>query len=326
MDIRGSLAILSPKQIVWVLVLIAVIIVSNLPPLIDPVTAVSLNATRKILGQAPDCPWSRTVSMYWDLADLRRRSTVRVQVLDRDDEFGIVQLAHPGVRRRFWIREQGLLMTGPTLLSYLVGEQQWIIAETPQARIKQGDIVIDAGAHVGVFSDRALREGASKVVAFEPDPIQIECLRRNFASEIEAGKFVLVDKAVWNDVRTITLRVGENNSGMSSLVHARTGAEVEVETTTIDIVVDELRLPRVDVLKLDIEGAEREALAGAAATLKRSRPRLLIDANHRPDDPTVLPRILRDVHADYKVHNGPCLMGDGVEDEPRFTMSYLFIE
>ena len=105
----------------------------------------------------------------------------------------------------------------------------------------------------------------------------------------------------------------------------RKGPEVEVETTTIDQLVDELRLPRVDVLKLDIEGAERDALKGARSTLERFRPRLLIDANHLPDDPTVLPRILRDVHADYSLHTGPCLMVN-YSGNPELTPSYLFSE
>ncbi len=65
-------------------------------------------------------------------------------------------------------------------------------------------------------------------------------MRRNFAPKIETGKFVLVNKGVWSDIRKITLRVGFDNSGMSSLVKARKGSEVEVETTTIDALVDEL--------------------------------------------------------------------------------------
>ncbi len=228
--------------------------------------------------------------------------------MDRDEEFGIIQLSHPAVERKFWIREQGLQMDGPALLNYVVSEQQWILQETPGARVKEGDIVVDCGAHVGSFSDRAFREGAAKVVAFEPDPIQIECLRRNFAPEIASGKFVLIEKAVWKDVGTIKFHIGAQNSGTSSVVALQGSSEVEVETTTIDNIVAELGLPRVDVLKLDIEGAEREALAGARSTLEKFRPRLLMDANHRPDDPIALPRIVREIHADYKTQIGPCLI------------------
>ena len=305
--------------------MVAVLLVANFHVVLEPVTVITVSAFRKLAGEGADCSWPRTLTTYWDVALFERLRAAEARVLDRDEEFGIVLLEHPAVDRRFWIREQGGQMDGPALLSYLIGEQQWIIEETPEARLKPGDIVVDCGAHVGAFSDRAFREGASKVIAFEPDPIQIQCLRRNFAPEIEAGKFVLIEKAVWSDIGTTTFRIGAGNSGAGSVVEQPADSTVEVETTTIDRVVRELRLPRVDLVKMDIEGAEREALKGARATLETYRPRLLIDANHVADDLTVLPRILRDVHHDYDVHNGPCMMGDN-SGNPRLLTSYLFFE
>ena len=46
---------------------------------------------------------------------------------------------------------------------------------------------------------------------------------------------------------------------------------------------------KVDFIKMDIEGAERDALKGAAQTLKTYKPRLMLDMYHRPDDAVVLP-------------------------------------
>ena len=196
MNIRPWLDTLSPKEIRWTLVVVAVLLAANFHAVLEPVAAVTISVGRKLAGQAADCSWPRTLTTYWDIARFQQLRAVEARVVDHDDEFGIVLLDHPAVDRRFWIREQGAQMSGPALLSYLIGEQQWIIGATPQAQLKQGDIVVDCGAHVGVFSDRAFREGASQVIAFEPDPIQIQCLRRNFAPEIESGKFVLIEKAV----------------------------------------------------------------------------------------------------------------------------------
>ena len=270
MNIRPWLETLSPKEIRWTLIVVAILLLANFQVVLDPVAAITISVVRKLADQSADCSWPRTFTTYWDVALFERLRAAEPRVLDRDEELGIVLLAHPDVDRRFWIREQGGQMDGPALLSYLIGEQQWIIEETPEARLKPGDIVVDCGAHVGAFSDRAFREGASKVIAFEPDPIQIQCLRRNFVPEIEAGKFVLIEKAVWSDIGTTTFRIGAGNSGAGSVVEQPTGSTVEVETTTIDRVVRELRLPRVDVIKMDIEGAEREALKGAPA--QRSKP------------------------------------------------------
>ena len=157
---------LSPKQIRWALILVAVLLVANLQVVLEPVTFVSAMAMKKIRGEGADCPWPRVITLYWDISDFLRLRAVEARVLDRDEEFGIVLVAHPAVERQFWIREQGQHMDGPTLLSFLIGEQQWIVRETPEARLKEGDIVVDCGAHVGAFSDRAFQEGAAKVVAF----------------------------------------------------------------------------------------------------------------------------------------------------------------
>ena len=325
MNIRRWLETLSPKEIRWALIVVAILLLANFQVVLEPVAAITISVVRKLAGQSADCSWPRTLTTYWDVALFEQLKTPKPRMLDRDDEFRIVLLEHPAVDRRFWIREHGGQMGGSELLSYLIGEQQWIIEETPAAQLRQGDIVVDCGAHVGAFSDRAFREGASKVIAFEPDPIQIQCLRRNFAPEIEAGEFVLIEKAVWSDVGTTTFHIGAGNSGAGSVVEQPADSTLEVEMTSIDRVVSELRLPRVDVIKMDIEGAEREALKGARSTLETYRPRLLIDANHVADDVTVLPRMLRDVYPDYDVHNGPCMMGVNAGNS-RLLTSYLFFE
>jgi hypothetical protein len=62
----------------------------------------------------------------------------------------------------------------------------------------------------------------------------------------------------------------------------------------------------VDFIKLDIEGAEREALKGGMETLRQFRPRLMLEMYHRPDDRQVLPIVVRQAHADYGIICGPC--------------------
>jgi len=70
--------------------------------------------------------------------------------------------------------------------------------------------------------------------------------------------------------------------------------------------VSELKLERVDFIKMDIEGAERRALAGAYSTLKKYRPRLAIAAYHLPDDPEIIPRVVNSTWSGYRMGCGPC--------------------
>jgi hypothetical protein len=66
-------------------------------------------------------------------------------------------------------------------------------------------------------------------------------------------------------------------------------------------------LARLEIIKMDIEGAERQALAGAQETLKRLRPRLEICVYHLPDDRQVIPAMLRT----YRARPGNCIIRQG---------------
>lgn len=70
------------------------------------------------------------------------------------------------------------------------------------------------------------------------------------------------------------------------------------------LTVDDLGLDRVDRLKLDVEGAEPQALRGAARTLARDRPRLAVAAYHRDDDLAVLPPLIHGLEPSYRFRLG----------------------
>jgi len=261
----------------------------------------------KLRGRAPDCPWPRVISIYPDTfrqAHLAARALPTLAIRQSEEALDIQLIASPA--RPFWIKRRGANMDGQQLLAYLLSEHDRMAEDKATYPVQKGDVVLDCGAHVGVFTNKALQLGAGKVIAIEPDPVNVECFRRNFAAEIAAGRVVVVPQGVWSAPKTITLFFGLGNSGMNSMV-ARPGAgSIEVPVTTIDNIVQTLILPRVDYIKMDIEGAEREALAGAMETLKKFRPRLMLDSYHRPDDMQVLPVILRRAHPDYNLSCGPC--------------------
>ncbi len=73
-----------------------------------------------------------------------------------------------------------------------------------------------------------------------------------------------------------------------------------VPLTTIDRLVEELKLERVDFIKMDVEGAEQRALRGGQATLARFHPRLEISVNHLPEDPIMVPRVIREAWPGYR--------------------------
>ena len=276
----------------------------------------------KLRGNAPDCPWGQVLTMHHKasrLVDLQEAASSTVSVTRYDEALDIELVSSP--QRPFWIKRRGQTRGGKDLLAYLLSEHEWTGETNPDGLVRKGDVVLDCGAHVGVFTHKALRLGARKVVAIEPDPVHIECLRRNFADEIAAGRVIVVPKGVWSSESTMKLFLGTANSGMNSLVFRHRGGTVEVPVTMIDTLVRDLQLARVDYIKMDIEGAEREALKGALETLRRFRPRLMLDSYHLPDDMAVLPAVVRRAHPDYLLTCGPC-----EEQSARVVPHVIFLE
>jgi len=204
----------------------------------------------------------------------------------------------------FWVPAPG-----ENLLTFLV----WEITvqrdyESKEVGIRRGDIVIDCGAHVGVFCRYALRRGAGWVVAIEPDPT-------NFVEEIAEGRVTVVKAGVWSKRTHLTLfEAAEDNSGAHSFVRRESPNAPTVEgvlVVPLDEVVEELKLDRVDFVKMDIEGAERYALYGATQTMERFKPRMAICTYHFWDDATVIPAIVKKVQPAYQIHAKDLFVMDG---------------
>ena len=185
-------------------------------------------------------------------------------------------------------------------LDWIVMEQiGWRIYDRGAARVRSGDIVFDVGAHLGTFTRFALDRGASRVVMFEPQPVNARCLERTFRQEIADGRAVLVEAAVWSREGTLSFAT----AGPGTMGHVDTDGQakdITVRATTFDRTVEDLGLPRVDFVKMDIEGAERHALAGGRRMLERSRPRMAICIYHTPDDRAVIPRLVLEANPQYR--------------------------
>ena len=160
----------------------------------------------------------------------------------------------------FWLPQRDDVWS---LAVVLAEQEQEMYGHAGTLGVRPGDVVIDGGAHVGLFTRTALAAGASKVVTFEVTPKALLCLRRNLAKEIAEGKVVVVDKGVWHEEAMLPLVIVDGCSVCNSVTHQMPAA-VDVPLTTIDHAAEALKLERVDFIKLDIENAEANALRGAA--------------------------------------------------------------
>ena len=171
--------------------------------------------------------------------------------------------------------------------------------------LAQGSVVLDCGAKYGVSVRKALKEGAGQVVAIEPDPDMVVCLRRTFAPEIQAGRVIVYPKGVWDRDAVLALhRAKERSRGDRS-----TGPrKVKARFTTIDRLVSELHLSRVDFIIMDVQGAEPKAVAGAYETIRQFHPSMSVRVYHDPGERAAVKKALS---SDYLSEFCPCAEQQG---------------
>lgn len=268
--------------------------------LIAPFRAVALVA----VGRATGCPLSKAVgarSMMQSHDALMKQIASASRVVGEDRNLGLELWETP--KGRYWLpKNQG------ELLSSLLAEQDQHIYGAGEQAVRRGDIVIDGGAHVGVFTRTAVAAGAKLVVAIEPSPKNLECLRRNLAAEIADGRVIVVPEGVWHEDGKLPFHMDPENSAGNTLLasEAHRPVTIEVPLTTIDHLVTRLKLERVDFIKLDIEGAEQNALQGGRNTIAKDHPRMAICAYHTTTDAQKVPEVALAVWSGYRTGCGPC--------------------
>lgn len=148
--------------------------------------------------------------------------------------------------------------------------------------LDSGMTVFDVGANVGqytlVASDCVGPGG--EVHSFEPDPVTFEWLERNV--RINALRGVRLNQsAVFEDTQPVKLFLaGIRDTGSNSIVGEpwlESGQSVMARCTTLDLYTKEHSVPRVDVIKIDVEGAELGVLRGAEKLLADHRPVMIIE-------------------------------------------------
>lgn len=145
--------------------------------------------------------------------------------------------------------------------------------------VRDGDTVLDIGAHVGTFAiPLARRAGPHGLVcAFEPLRWSYELLVLNVEMNGLAGAIWPVRAAVSNEVRSFSVETpNQRNTGGSRLLESPDGVE--------SIVLDEWvvsRLPgrSIDMVKIDVEGMELLVLAGAQETIQHHQPCVYLEVN-----------------------------------------------
>lgn len=221
------------------------------------------------------------------LASLANRSGISsLPILGRALETGWAALKHSLFRRLAGpeIKVNGCtLLVGPPPFSagleLAYGQYERGTTQLFKRIVKPGMNVADIGAHIGYYTLLAAKlvgeEG--KAYAFEPFPENFALLAKNV--EINGFRNVrLVQRAIVGSSGERDLFLSQGASGSHSIFpgKSRSSRTVSVPVTTLDEFLAQEGWPRIDLIKMDIEGAELAALSGMSHLLRRSSRMIII--------------------------------------------------
>jgi len=177
--------------------------------------------------------------------------------------------------------------------------------EKGEVMLSSGDYVIDAGANIGVFSAfAAKRVGKNgKVYAFEPFKETIILLNKtisaNHLSNVEIAPY-----ALGKENKQVFFSKDKSSSGgiCSDLDQKKISLhDKKVFQVTLDWYIKKFNVQKVDFIKADIEGMERDLLIGAEQTIRSFKPKIAICIYHFPDDPEVIEKMIKDFVPEYNI-------------------------
>ena len=150
------------------------------------------------------------------------------------------------------------------------------------AQSKPGGVVLDIGAHIGLFAVIASETTGDngKVFAFEPSPSTTEFLKKTITINKKNNVIEAIQQAMSNEVGKITFFVSDNKiDNSNSLVSYKNDRKlkgIEVDVNTIDNFVASKKLNAVNFIKIDVEGAEYDALRGGIDTFINKKPACIL--------------------------------------------------
>lgn len=197
-----------------------------------------------------------------------------------------------------------VLSTPRNIMAQFELEQYRCATEGREIAVNDGDVVLDCG---GCWADTALNFAAytgekGKVYSFEFIPGNLEiCVKNLERNPSVSNRIELVQKAVWK-------RSGEQfyfqDKGPASRVSLSEFGDHNgtVESISLDDHVNSLAERKCDFIKMDIEGAEMDALLGAQYTLTELSPQLAISVYHRFHDLIDIPLYIKKIQPNYRLY------------------------
>ncbi len=181
----------------------------------------------------------------------------------------------------------------------------------PNVDITKCKVIIDGGAYKGESSIWFTHKAPnSSVYSFEILPDAIEALNRNIESNNLTKRIKVIEKALWDCNTSIPIYYNDVTSGVVKQKTAD-NINIEVETISLDSFSKEYALNKIDLIKLDIEGSEYNALCGMKDIIREMHPYLIIALYHKISDFVEIPLLINSICDSYRFSCVKKLKGNG---------------
>jgi FkbM family methyltransferase len=168
--------------------------------------------------------------------------------------------------------------------------------------VKDGDVIIDAGANIGMFCVKAAHDFPhATIYAFEPSARTFAVLKKNAAPypNIICINRGLGDTEELKSMTQIDLGAAGGRLDDSPMGALQSPWEKLISETASITTIDAAAKEKVDFIKIDTEGYEAKILSGATETIKKYRPVIAMSAYHNAHDKEELPKLLKSICPEY---------------------------
>jgi FkbM family methyltransferase len=157
---------------------------------------------------------------------------------------------------------------------YLTGEFERSVIDVLRDFSQSGDTLLDIGANLGYISSAFLSlVPESSVVAVEPQPQILKLLTTNLD---RFGRYQIYPYAIAESAGEALMHIDSANNGASRIVSSANTNSIKIQTRTASQMFSELRMPRLDLVKIDTEGYEEQVLISCFEHFVRLQPRAIV--------------------------------------------------
>lgn len=168
-----------------------------------------------------------------------------------------------------------------TELGHPFGLREPVAINSFLEEISEGDVIMDIGGYLGVYTLLSLGKPNTYVHVFEPSSKNYERLKENIILNDLEQRVSLNQVAVWDDSGYVELGVGSHDSQHSVLRNS--GDKIKSVSTSIDDYIEETKI-NPDMIKLDAEGGGHHVLQGASTTIKTHRPKWILEIHNDQEE------------------------------------------